>query len=44
MIKKLLIFLKVIIKDKHDFIMFNKNDGKWFSKNLKPINSGMRFK
>ena len=21
--------------------MLNKNDGKWFSKNLKPINSGM---
>ena len=21
--------------------MFNKDDGKWFSKNLKPINSGM---
>ena len=25
-------FLKVNIKDKHDFIMLNKDDGKWFSK------------
>ena len=25
-------FLKVNIKDKHDFIMLKKDDGKWFSK------------
>ena len=25
-------FFKVNIKDKHDFIMLNKDDGKWFSK------------
>ena len=45
-------FVKVNIKDKHDFILFNKDDGKWFSQindwltslNLKPINSGMGFK
>ena len=45
-------FFKGNIKDKHDFIMFNKNDGKWFSQindrltslNLKFINSGMEFK
>ena len=24
--------------------MLNKGDGKWFCKNLKPINSGMGFK
>ena len=34
-------FLKIIIINKHDFIMFNKDDCKWFSNNLKPINSGM---
>ena len=37
-------FFKVNIKNKHDFIQFNKDDVKWFSKNLKPINSGMGIK
>ena len=36
-------FLKVNIKDKHDFIMFNKDNGKWFTKKLEHINSGMGF-
>ena len=39
--KEMIICLKVNIIDKHDFIMLNKNDNKWFSKYLKPINSGM---
>ena len=37
-------FFKVNIKDKHDFIMLNKDEGKWFSKNLEHINSEMGLK
>ena len=50
--KEMINFVKVNIKDKHDFILLNKDDGKWFSQintrltslNFKPINSGMGFK
>ena len=32
------------IKDKHDFVLYNKEEGKWYNKNLELINSGMGFK
>ena len=32
------------IKDKHDFILYNKEEGKWYDKNLQVINKGMGFK
>ena len=32
------------IKDKHDFILFNKDESKWYNKKLQVINYGMGFK
>ena len=32
------------IKDKYDFVLYNKDEGKWYNKNLILINSGMGFK
>ena len=37
-------FVNMNIKDKHDFMLYNKDEGKWYSRNLEPINSGMNFK
>ena len=32
------------IKDKHDFILYNKDEGKWYDKQFQVINQGMGFK
>ena len=32
------------IKDKHDFGLYNKEEGKWYNRNLELINSGMGFR
>ena len=32
------------IKDKHDFILYNKDEGKWYNKKLQVINQGMGFR
>ena len=37
-------FIHMNIKDKHDFILYHKDENKWFNKNLELINSGMGFK
>ena len=42
-------FFHANIKDKHDFVLYNKEDGKWYERTLspitlQPINSGMGFK
>ena len=37
-------FFHANIKDKHDFVLYNKEEGKWYNKNLELINKGMGFK
>ena len=37
--KEIINFFKININNKHDFIMFNKDDGKWCSRKLEHINS-----
>ena len=32
------------IKEKHDFILYNKDEGKWYDKKLQVINQEMGFK
>ena len=38
---KMQTFFKMNIKEKHDFILYNKEEGKWYDKNLQVINKGM---
>ena len=47
--KEMLNFFEMNIKDKHDFILYNKDEGKWYDRTLSPINlqvinQGMGFK
>ena len=37
-------FVHANIKDKHDFVLYNKDEGKVYDRNLKLINSGMGYK
>ena len=41
--KEMLNFFIMNIKDKHDFILYNKDKGKWYNKNIQVINKGMGF-
>ena len=42
--KEMLNLFIMNIKDKHDFILYNKDEGKWYNRNLQVINSGMGFR
>ena len=36
-------FYKINIKDKHDFLLYNQDEGKWYDKSLQHIHKGIKF-
>ena len=42
--KEMFNLFEMNIKDKHDFILYNKDEGKWYDKKLQVINQGMGFR